>query len=200
MSEKWRPVPGWEGIYEISDQGRCRRLDGLSANGRKVSGRILKCAGSPYPRLNLRSSGKYLYVHRVAAEVFIGPPPFEGAIVRHLNDNPLDNRVENLAWGTYSENSRDAVANGRDYLASKTLRSRGHPLLGPNLVPSAECRSCLACSRARATKTHGTLPEGVSLQRFSDAQYQKIMAGDGAYLTVPEVLHRYEVSLKGDAA
>jgi hypothetical protein len=43
-------------------------------------------------------------VHRLVCEAFHGPPPFERAVVLHLNENALDNRPENLRWGTQKEN------------------------------------------------------------------------------------------------
>lgn len=43
-------------------------------------------------------------VHRLVCEAFHGPAPFEKAVVMHLNENPDDNRPENLQWGTQREN------------------------------------------------------------------------------------------------
>lgn len=43
-------------------------------------------------------------VHILVCETFHGPKPFEEAVVMHLNDNPLDNRSENLKWGSQKEN------------------------------------------------------------------------------------------------
>ena len=45
-------------------------------------------------------------VHQLILETFVGPKP-KGGVGRHLNDNPLDNRLVNLAWGTRKENSDD---------------------------------------------------------------------------------------------
>lgn len=50
---------------------------------------------------------KTYFVHRLVLEAFGYPKPFEKAVVRHLNDNPDDNRIENLKWGTYKENLLD---------------------------------------------------------------------------------------------
>jgi len=43
-------------------------------------------------------------VHRAVCSAFHGPAPFPGAVVMHLNENALDNRPENLKWGTQKEN------------------------------------------------------------------------------------------------
>ncbi len=51
-------------------------------------------------------------VHHLVLEAFVGPRP-EGMECRHLNGDPFDNRPENLAWGTRSENALDKVRHGR---------------------------------------------------------------------------------------
>lgn len=43
-------------------------------------------------------------VHQIVAEAFLGPKPFEGAVVMHLDDNPLNNSVDNLEWGSQKKN------------------------------------------------------------------------------------------------
>jgi len=51
-------------------------------------------------------------LHRIVAEAFISEPPFNGAIVRHLDGNPHNNSVGNLAWGTYKQNEDDKILHG----------------------------------------------------------------------------------------
>ena len=53
---------------------------------------------------NYDYKGKNYKVHRLVCEAFNGPPPFDKAIVMHLNDDATNNRPENLAWGTHKEN------------------------------------------------------------------------------------------------
>ena len=52
------------------------------------------------------------HVHRLLAESFISPPPFERAIVRHLDGNSKNNSIDNLAWGTYQDNEDDKKRHG----------------------------------------------------------------------------------------
>lgn len=52
------------------------------------------------------------YLHRVVLEAFVGPCP-EGMMSCHRNDDPSDNRLDNLYWGTAEDNSRDAEMNGK---------------------------------------------------------------------------------------
>jgi 16S rRNA U516 pseudouridylate synthase RsuA-like enzyme len=49
------------------------------------------------------------------AAAFLPQKSSTDQVLRHLNDNPTDNRVENLAWGTYSDNLNDAIRNGRSH-------------------------------------------------------------------------------------
>lgn len=51
-------------------------------------------------------------VHRLLLLTFVGRPPFRNAHTRHLNGNPLDNRLENLAWGTAKDNAADRIRHG----------------------------------------------------------------------------------------
>lgn len=48
---------------------------------------------------------------RLILEAFVGPPPFPFAEARHLNDDPRDDRIDNLAWGTRAQNFTDAAQN-----------------------------------------------------------------------------------------
>jgi hypothetical protein len=67
-----------------------------------------------YYAVKLRVGGKYrnVYVHRLIWEAFNGLIP-DGMEVRHLNHQPRDNRLDNLAAGTHAENMRDSVVAGR---------------------------------------------------------------------------------------
>jgi hypothetical protein len=119
MTELWQPVVGYEGLYEVSDQGRVRSLDRkikTSTSVRFYKGKIITpCAGGSKGYLMVRlswPSRKKFYVHVLVNAAFNGPCP-SGQICRHLNDNHLDNRAENLAWGTYSQNMEDARLNGK---------------------------------------------------------------------------------------
>jgi predicted XRE-type DNA-binding protein len=81
--------------------------------------------GSPVGRcghidMSLRVAGGRLhkYLHRMVAEAFI-PNPHNYPLVRHLDDNPSNNYVDNLAWGTQGDNIRDAIDNGHFYYLTR---------------------------------------------------------------------------------
>lgn len=65
-------------------------------------------------------SGKYrnYHAHILVLELFVGPRPTPQHHARHLNGDPLDNRLENLAWGTAKENYADSKRHGTNHLKS----------------------------------------------------------------------------------
>ena len=108
MSEIWELVIGWEGLYEVSNQGRVRSLDREKITGRKVKGKILCLANiKGYLTATLCKDGRSYprKVHHLVLEVFVGPCP-EGYQCNHKNGIKADNKPENLEWVTPSENVR----------------------------------------------------------------------------------------------
>lgn len=88
--------------------------------------------GDNHGHLNMRvydKEGKLkeVYLHRLLAQTFI-PNPDNLPVVRHLNDIPDDNRLENLAWGTQADNQRDSVRNGTAYTLSPNDREKSMSL------------------------------------------------------------------------
>jgi HNH endonuclease len=57
-------------------------------------------------------------VHRLVAEAFLGPPPFDGAVVMHIDENAANNRPSNLRWGSQKENLN--AAGFIEYCKSRT--------------------------------------------------------------------------------
>lgn len=99
--EEWRPVPGWWPC-EASSHGRVRGPSGI----------ILKPYVAASGHLHVLIRRRKLRVHHAVLLAFGSPRP-EGTIARHLNDDPTDNRIGNLRWGSHRENSADAIRNGR---------------------------------------------------------------------------------------
>ena len=152
LEEEWRPVVGYEEFYEVSSKGRVRSKDRVTGakNGytRTVNGEILNpwlVEGYPRVSLSKRGQGHQKHVHRILAEAFI-PNPDNHPLVRHLNDVRDDNRVENLAWGTVSDNEHDKVRNGNNTQANKTHCKRGHEFTAENtrrdINGHRQCRKC----------------------------------------------------------
>lgn len=115
--EQWKSVTGYDGLYEVSNQGRVRALF-ESWNGRYKAGRILTPLNRPdgYIAVNLyypgaKQKGRSRPVHSLVLEAFSGQRP-DGCVSRHLDGTKSNNWLSNLQWGTYSENMKDAVCHG----------------------------------------------------------------------------------------
>jgi len=106
MQEIWKPIPGYEGRYEVSNLGRVRSFV------RNYAGVFLKPgkASHGYYTVSLGSKNSRT-LHSLVAETFIGPRP-AGQEVLHKDGSRTNNCVENLRYGTRSENIRDAVRQG----------------------------------------------------------------------------------------
>jgi hypothetical protein len=87
------------------------------------------------------------FVHQLVAAAFLGPRP-DGLEVRHLDGDPLNNAVSNLAYGTRLENIQDKKRHGTDHNAKKTHCPQGHPYDAENTADYSGRRACRTCVRA----------------------------------------------------
>jgi hypothetical protein len=125
--EKWRSIDISNGLYEVSSEGRIKRLAGVDAKGRYRKEKILKTydTGDGYHSVYLYINGerKILKVHRLVATAFIenlGNKKY----VNHLNGIRDDNRFINLVWCTASENTKYSY----DVLGRKSFFHDNHNL------------------------------------------------------------------------
>ena len=99
--EEWRPIEGYEGLYEVSSYGRVRSLDRYDSRNHFIEGKLLKNKnnGNGYLLCTLSKNGivKNKYIHRLVAEAFIERPDclYE---VNHKDENKTNNNVTNLEW------------------------------------------------------------------------------------------------------
>ncbi len=111
MQEIWRPIYGYEGIYEVSNLGNVKRLVGKRCSKERILKPKLTKDG--YFETALSSAGKYKYIrtHRLVAFAFCSGY-HEGLEVNHKDGNKLNNKADNLEWVTSSENQKHAYATG----------------------------------------------------------------------------------------
>lgn len=182
---KWRAVPGWDGYFEVSDDGRVRSLDRTvphpKSGMRRLKGRELRQAkagtGGGYLYVTLTRAGerRNKYVHVLVLEAFVGPCP-EGHEACHGPAGRYVNTPENLRWDTRRANVMDSVARDKTHHeVRKTRCKRGHRLVEPNLAAPALAkgrRKCLACEvgYGQARKISGWTFERL-LQEQADAHY-----------------------------
>lgn len=115
MEEIWKDIPGYEGIYKISNLGKIKALriwTGRMYIKREV---LLKptIARNGYYRITLSNNKKVKYVnmHRLIAETFI-PNPNNYSYINHIDGNKQNNNINNLEWCTQSHNIKEAVRIG----------------------------------------------------------------------------------------
>lgn len=155
MQEVWRPVAGYEGLYEVSSLGRVRACT-LSKHRRKTSkSRLMKASKHRYWSVCLRKNGrkKTLLVHKLVAEAFLGARP-HNLVICHGPGGVDDNSVTNLRYDTQAGNLADRAQDG-------THRQRGssHTRAKLNEEQVLQIRKLL---RGGATQTELALQFGVS--------------------------------------
>lgn len=132
--EIWKPVKGYEELYEVSNKGRVKRLerDIICKNGvkRHIKERILKSHKNSQGYLTVNLCDKQVLVHCLVAEAFI-PNPENKPQVNHKDEDKTNNCVENLEWMTAKENCNYGTRNERVGKASGKARKNHVALSKP---------------------------------------------------------------------
>lgn len=148
MTEQWRAIAGYEGLYEVSDQGNVRSLHWNPP-------RILRAGttAAGYKLVCLAKAGRSTSynVHQLVLETFVGPRP-EGSECCHGAGGPADNRLANLRWDTSSANNFDQVLHGTHAGVNKTHCPRGHEYTPDNTYVYKNRRDCKRCIRIRGAE------------------------------------------------
>lgn len=167
--EVWKDIPGFEGAYQASTLGRVRSVErrvevkGKTATyTRSVAEKILKPGRKKDGHLSVCLKRYVSYqVHTLVMLTFVGPQPPKQDI-RHLNGNPADNRLENLAYGSRTQNILDVYTTGRPWRTLTTeqvYEIRERLKNGEKLKPIAEDYSVqISCiSAIRTGRLYGWL-------------------------------------------
>lgn len=110
-NEIWKEIPGYEGLYEVSNYGQIRSIKRLEKCGNKTrirKERILKQSlrrGYLFVSLCKNGEKENVVIHRIVALLFI-PNPNNMPEVDHIDGNKINNKVSNLRWVTAMEVER----------------------------------------------------------------------------------------------
>lgn len=151
--ERWLPVVGHEGLYEVSDGGRVRSMPRARTKGGLLKPMLDRYG---YHWVTLPGEARRQCrraIHQLVAEAFIEPRP-DGTEVRHLDGNPGNNRPANLAYGSHGENMRDKREHGTDPNLAKTHCPQNHEYTEANTVIRNGSRFCRECARISSLNTY----------------------------------------------
>lgn len=150
MTERWLPVPDWEHLYEVSDEGRVRSLTRIDHLGRCFKGRILKPGRrGDDGRTHVMLSGDGRQVTRnvatLVALAFLGPRE-PGTEVCHNDGDPGNSMLSNLRYDTHGGNMQDMRLHGTNSQLNREECRYGHAFDEKNTYwttrGTRECRTC----------------------------------------------------------
>ena len=107
MTEVWKDVQGYEGLYKVSNLGNV-----YSVKSQKILKAQFSYDGHATVGFYKNRKFKLYSIHRLVATAFI-PNPLNHPIVHHLDDNPRNNCVSNLKWCTQKENVHYTIVAGK---------------------------------------------------------------------------------------
>jgi hypothetical protein len=164
---EWRQIPGFP-RYQVSNEGSVRSIKRVDHDGTVHYRPPLKWQVDPREdrpgvSVQLRRKGKKFRVGVGPAVLaaFVGPRP-DGMECCHNDGNCLNNRLENLRWGTHADNMQDRLRHGTNPFANKTHCAKGHPL---ERLGKSHRRGCRVCRNEQSRNSHRKLSEKRALER-----------------------------------
>lgn len=133
----WKEIKGYEGYYEVSDDGRVRSVDRYVTKSDGViqlrhSREMTLCLNTDgYPTAHLSKDGvsKRLAVHRLVAETFMWIDGCDSLEVNHIDFDRTNNRISNLEWVTHKENITHTKSHKR-HVSDRDLTGKNNPNYG----------------------------------------------------------------------
>jgi hypothetical protein len=179
--EVWRDVVGYEGKYQVSDLGSVKSLSRevpiYGTRFRTLPEKILSVKITRlYPTVGLSDGNvqKTHLVHRLVADAFLGPKPSSDSVVRHLDDIKIHCFIDNLAWGTRSDNQRDRWRN------AKRKAGYNHHMAKLSLSDNVAIKVLLVRSELgqdQIAKLFGVCPSTISKIAHDDIEYEVTVGG-----------------------
>lgn len=118
LEEEWRPVVGYENLYEVSNFGRVRSKEAevrqrYGTRTRRSRMKKIITNENGYCTVNLFKDNKIKIhkCHRLLMTAFV-PNPEKKRVINHKDGDKQNNHISNLEWSTHKENSIHAVQNG----------------------------------------------------------------------------------------
>lgn len=125
--ERWADIPGFDGMYQASSEGRIRstRANSQWSRWKHYAGAVLKQNGRRYKQVSLQDEGgeSNYNVHSLVLMAFVGPRP-SGMQACHCNGDRRDNRLCNLRWDTIQANHADKWTHGTQTTGHKHHRAK----------------------------------------------------------------------------
>lgn len=172
MREIWKDINGYEGLYQVSNCGRVKRLMFINNVCTKPKETIIKpCVkDNKYLYISLHKDGgkKNKYIHRLVAEAFV-PNPEKYPVVNHLDYDVTNNNVENLEWCSQKSNVEHSIGHMRKERSKCRPSNTGEKYI---IFTQNRYRVCIVNSRFRIDKSFVNLDDAITFRN-------EVINGDG---------------------
>ena len=130
----WRDIPGYEGLYQVSNDGKVRSLNYNHTGKKQILKQYTNKEGYKRIALSKNNKLKWYLVHRLVALAFI-PNPNNWPQVNHKDENKANNYVNNLEWMSHKDNCNYGTRNERH---SKAMKGYKHTKEARNKMSKAQ--------------------------------------------------------------
>lgn len=183
----WKSLVGFDGLYRISDDGQVwseRRQRLLSTKPNKYRGYAEFCVVDDQGKQHTKS------VHQEVMKAFVGPLP-PGEQVRHLDGNPLNNRLDNLVYGTPVQNQQDR--RGENYQGSRRLTNAQIAIINEKI----KMGTTAAKLQDEYKITYNILMSIIDDKKPKEARYELIYKCIVAGVGIEKVAKHFDMSARG---